>query len=337
MTHFFCADIEIDYINQAPKLNASLRLDNFLQMQYEIIAKQLTLLRDEVGPGERIVFLEMPQSVNAVYDKANNKWAQSWWKVAGYTTLRDKVENDRERSYSCVSGYKPTGESKDYPTSPDKTLTMKDIIRDAIAAFGDNGKGSSGRVEYVPLDAQTGGLRIEDRSVRTIELIPRQGSLNVNDIKLRVKSGVLTAIARTLFGFGASLNVQRQRETYDPVATAPGTDFVATELVREPPRSVPRAVATGSVTVRSRVSAWRSRAMWRRCSAAISPTSRVPNINQSASPILSMTTGGIRTGQAGTAPVRERLRFPFPEAPTTGIMSFGLMVWSTCRRITPIE
>ncbi|MFN2598957.1 MAG: hypothetical protein ABR563_17435, partial [Pyrinomonadaceae bacterium] len=38
----------IDNFNDAPKLNASLMLDNFLQMQYEIIAKQLTLLRDEV-------------------------------------------------------------------------------------------------------------------------------------------------------------------------------------------------------------------------------------------------------------------------------------------------
>jgi hypothetical protein len=36
----------------------------------------------------------------------------------------------------------------------------------------------------------------------------------VNDLKLRVKTGVLTAIARTLFGFGASLNVQRQRENF---------------------------------------------------------------------------------------------------------------------------
>lgn len=39
-----------------PSIAATLRLDNHIQMQYEIIAKQLTLLRDEVGPGERLVF-----------------------------------------------------------------------------------------------------------------------------------------------------------------------------------------------------------------------------------------------------------------------------------------
>lgn len=75
----------IENADSPPKLNASLQLDNFLQLQYEIISKQLTLLRDEVGPGERLLFLELPQSINASYDKANNKWAQSWWKILGYT------------------------------------------------------------------------------------------------------------------------------------------------------------------------------------------------------------------------------------------------------------
>ena len=53
---------QISKFNDSPKLNASLRLDNFLQMQYEIISKQLSLLRDELGPGERLVFLEPPTS-----------------------------------------------------------------------------------------------------------------------------------------------------------------------------------------------------------------------------------------------------------------------------------
>ena len=36
----------------SPSIAATLRLDNHVGMQYEIISKQLTLLRDEVGPGE---------------------------------------------------------------------------------------------------------------------------------------------------------------------------------------------------------------------------------------------------------------------------------------------
>ena len=75
-----------------PSIAAILRLDNHIQMQYEIISKQLTLLRDEVGPGERVVFLELPQSINATQDRAANKMAQTWWRIAGYTTVdRDMV------------------------------------------------------------------------------------------------------------------------------------------------------------------------------------------------------------------------------------------------------
>ena len=74
----------------SPSIAATLRLDNHIGMQYEIISKQLTLLRDEVGPGERLVFLELPQSINATQDQAANKMAQAWWRIAGYTTVDRK-------------------------------------------------------------------------------------------------------------------------------------------------------------------------------------------------------------------------------------------------------
>ena len=68
-----------------PKLNATTKLDNYVQMQYEIIAKQLTLLRDEVGPGERLVFLELPESIYSTPGDGDEKMAQAWWHVNGYT------------------------------------------------------------------------------------------------------------------------------------------------------------------------------------------------------------------------------------------------------------
>jgi Mg2+ and Co2+ transporter CorA len=90
---------------------ASQRLENHIGMQYEIIAKQLTLLRDEVGPGERLVFLELPQSINlsqdqeknkyyqalrgiagmSTNDSADNKMAQVWWRIAGFTRVNKDV------------------------------------------------------------------------------------------------------------------------------------------------------------------------------------------------------------------------------------------------------
>jgi hypothetical protein len=55
---------------------------------------------------------------------------------------------------------------------------------------------------------------LSNRLVRSVELIPRQSSVNVNDLKLRTQSGAFTFVASFLFGFGTRLNVQRQREQF---------------------------------------------------------------------------------------------------------------------------
>lgn len=248
----------IDRFNEAPKLNASLRLENFLQMQYEIIAKQLTLLRDEVGPGERIIFLELPQTVNAAHDKANKKWAQSWWKVVGYTTpiekesvvdkmlrqdegkeTRQPERRDYVKDYMRAKGRGSTGPPPGDEDSKNNIETVssneplretRHVVDDAIAAYGGERPPNikcvrvsddlNVRVFFRELDCTQnpgryqGDIDPQDSSVRAVELIPRQSSLNVNDIKLRARSGALTVLARTLFGFGARLNFQRQRENF---------------------------------------------------------------------------------------------------------------------------
>lgn len=79
-----------DYIKNSigqvkqPSLSASIALDNYIGMQYEIIAKRLTLLRDEIGPDERIVFLELPSNIYTVPDKADNYIVQLRWTIKHY-------------------------------------------------------------------------------------------------------------------------------------------------------------------------------------------------------------------------------------------------------------
>lgn len=231
----------IERFNQQPRLNASLRLDNFLQMQYEIIAKQLTLLRDEVGPGERLLFLELPQTLNVTHNEADKKWAQSWWRVVGYTRNRTKYRNAPAQR-AATARRAASGDNQDYSTDAPDTTSEK--VRRILQGMGGQRADSQedaratplmGDDEYVNLQSRQtaavpvwdGGERqrmvpINDRTVRTVELIPRQSSLNVNDLKLRVRSGAFTAVASFLFGFGTRLNVQRQREQF--------TQFVQQEL-----------------------------------------------------------------------------------------------------------
>ena len=402
------ASSQIKRFNEAPKLNASLRLDNFLQMQYEIIAKQLTLLRDELGPGERLLFLEMPQTLNVAHHESNDKWAQSWWKIAGYTKrvrtgeltpvpsptpfVRDNqppirtsqdvnsivrgepiplaIDPDPEQRRRCspspsptpfdgmdtnsisipdgpVAGPTPLSFQVHMPgtvtkvtlqlrgfrhTHPDDLdillvgpqgqnaliwsdaggfndvenldITLEDnspfdlpdngplaspsptykpknydgggdgdkfpagtptplggselsvfngtnpngiwrlfIADDSAQDIGSIARGWSLHIEtevkcptpqqatyqneFVELSDNTGVVEsklntylnsnssvLTNRLVRTVELIPRQSSLNVNDMKLNVRSGAFTFVLSTLFGFGSRLNVQRQREQF---------------------------------------------------------------------------------------------------------------------------
>lgn len=67
-----------------PDLSASMKLDNFVGMQYEIISKQLTLLRDEVGPEDRVIFFELPASIYTVDKKADDYVAQIEWELTSF-------------------------------------------------------------------------------------------------------------------------------------------------------------------------------------------------------------------------------------------------------------
>lgn len=123
----------LDSFGANPKLNASLQLDKFLQLQYEIISKQLTLLRDEVGPGERLLFLELPQSINATYDKSNKMWAQSRWRISGYTACVDEING---KPIPCPTFLYPDGKKRIQNRPPRSTLEIyKSITNDDQEIF----------------------------------------------------------------------------------------------------------------------------------------------------------------------------------------------------------
>lgn len=109
-----------------PKLNSSLQLDKFVQLQYEIISKQLTLLRDEVGPGERLLFLEMPQSINANYDKSDDMWAQSRWRINGFTRCTVAING---KQVPCHRILYPAGVRKERNRYPRTTLDIFESVR----------------------------------------------------------------------------------------------------------------------------------------------------------------------------------------------------------------
>ena len=338
-----------------PRLNATTMLDNSVQMQYEIIAKQLTLLRDEVGPGERLVFLELPQSVYTTPGPGDEKMAQAWWHVNGYTrtdplvhlllemyevekkwskiqevkaytdrkdelvrvgcpvkaeNIPEKFKNDHifgvfaglrceresarnalldklyreanslfarveqngardtsemveaiRRLISVTQATKDTGDkgsstnsdlsvkpmgqegltskatsttrendrrekiqqlklsllkvlSDDEPLKNSDITTLESLTNTTTESGNEFEKG----IEFIRLDdelAAAGNSDIKRRTVRTVDIIPRQSSLNVNDIQSTVKATGILAAFKFLFGFAGQVNFQRQKEQFE--------------------------------------------------------------------------------------------------------------------------
>lgn len=313
-------------LNSDSKLNATTRLDNHIQLQYEIISKQLTLLRDEVGPDERLVFLELPQTIYASAHDTKGKVVQTYWEIAGYSEY--SKETDLAESIKEIEGYhkdlKKAYEDADkkfnesflsYKTlldnsdkseanyedtanacAEDKVCTEKkktdlEAERKKLSAF-ENAIENKEKIASVKdlkaeyqekkrtfaqidkelqrLRAQLGDVQYDEsvnkardaierikqggavpsnkivkrvidknkfdssefnkdeialkndehlinlnRRTRTVDIIPRQSSLNVNDIQETVKSSILGGAFSFLFGLGLRTNFQRQRDTFE--------------------------------------------------------------------------------------------------------------------------
>ena len=266
-----------------PKLNAVTKLDNHIQLQYEIIARQLTLLRDEVRPGERLVFLELPQSIYTTDDKADNKIAQVWWQVDGFrlydrlgelqkginlanqkaaemkkhfpelapmTTKkcgRNEVthlceredEQCRQRREDCRA-YEPFQDQyealKYWEESANdlnkKLIEEKDedarleiqrlrqagprpVLAEEPTPQQENGAASNRN--FIEVRANDTGEKpdFKHTRVRTVDIIPHQSSLNVNDVQETVKSNFFSGAFSFLFGLGARTSFQRQRDQFE--------------------------------------------------------------------------------------------------------------------------
>jgi len=282
----------------SPTVAASVALDNYLGMQYEIIAKQLTLLRDEAGPDERIVFLELPTSIYTVDRWANNLIAQVKWKV---TRIYDEHPSDE----AVCRGLEAMGRSQQQiarslnlswsellapPACPcpktscldrAKEAAVRDVLDDLdrsdrsdkerkrlIAAFmADPLAAIRARDQRLAdlagawnLDPRTAagfqqelmdayldrpkepgsqndypitlGMIVDSagettaeppseqatlqgwKPVRTIEIIPRQSALNINEYQGTTNNTGILGLLKLLSGFGAQVNYQRQHEVY---------------------------------------------------------------------------------------------------------------------------
>jgi hypothetical protein len=225
----------VESASSSPSLAASVALDNFVGMQYEIIAKQLTLLRDEAGADERIMFLEIPTSIYTVDGWANDLIAQVQWRITGVynkpPTLGIACKGLKSEGQSSSAIYQALQLDK-YLQRPhedgsnsddlDETRCLLDVIPkkeaenkniDALANTEIDIKSPITTAmlhNMKPLELKS----LQWQPVRTLEIIPRQSALNINEFQATTNYTGVLGFLRLLSGFGAQINFQRQREVY---------------------------------------------------------------------------------------------------------------------------
>lgn len=197
----------VDRVMQAPvsRLDASKALDAFVGLQYEIIAKQLTLLRDEAGPHTRVLFLELPQSIYSTPD-SRNLLVRTEWRITRYCT-------------SSVGERSP--DESDPPSLPPAVscpFAGDDRRRDDPAQGWGRENRRPATIESLLASCQShplaGGGPASSSAPRALELVPRSAELNVNGVHGRVRSWSLGALFSRL-GFGANAGYRRQRELFE--------------------------------------------------------------------------------------------------------------------------
>lgn len=182
----------------SPKLSASTALDNYIQMQYEVIAKQLTLLRDEVGPGERLIFLELPSDVYSVPKVDDDYVVQVEWKVKRYFGRGPGTEEREDRGGSGKQSDPITLQRIKQYASLTPTLTQENSRRQHSDMSG---------MEWIEPSAGQSEFRV-------VDVIPRQSALNVNDVQAQTRGFALAAKFLTVFGLGGQVSYERQRTLY---------------------------------------------------------------------------------------------------------------------------
>jgi hypothetical protein len=202
-----------------PDLSASMKLNNFIQGQYEIIANQLTLLRDEVGPDDRVIFLELPASIYTVDNKSDNYVAQVEWEVTKYcdeapseAVQKEEINKELQKQADPTKTQKMQKRLEKYEAPAEN--------EDAEQPRGDEIVDKSVAASYpITLDMIK---RVKDKCknasterVRAIDIIPRQSALNVNEYHATVRETAILAAVKFLIGFAGKVSYQRQRELYE--------------------------------------------------------------------------------------------------------------------------
>ncbi|MGI8742478.1 MAG: hypothetical protein ACR2NN_07885 [Bryobacteraceae bacterium] len=240
------------------KLQASIKVDNYINLQYEIVAKQLTLLRDQAGPNNEVVFLELPQNVYVtqklkLYPDLAAFWGshlvQTWWSlkealIAAPTNPHVGLNNERPpdvdemrkilRSPDCKPSqvelalfFRNNGcQGVQHNAAPMNLQPMPRSVRDTREDSTGTGKEEW---TFALLQASNPATNRDRRQANEVapepphpmyalDLIPRRSALNVADAQSVSRASGFAGLVGFLSGFGAKARYERQHDQYQQFA-----------------------------------------------------------------------------------------------------------------------
>jgi hypothetical protein len=205
-------------------LPASIALQNYVDFQYELIAKQLTILRDEAGPGSRIVFLELPCSIYLDPKHAPGSLVEVRWNIDGYVydacydrfdkrcaDLTEAQQEGRAMTTGTAEGTKSQGQQPltrgvDRPTTKGSLGEFAEVTQQDRLTPEFQERLLASNVRLVK--------DVKPDLLRVVDLIPRQSALNVTDIHRISKGFGFAAKFMSVFGLGIEVDYQRRRDKY---------------------------------------------------------------------------------------------------------------------------
>ena len=228
------------------KIQASIKLDNYINLQYEIVAKQLTLMRDEAGPTSRVIFLELPQSIYATqkfkpYPDLAALWGyhlvQTWWQIdsvytlasckeTGHCNVGEQVEPferppDFQEICSFFSDQIP--QCTHAAQQPTLSLAGRNLASTDVGCGPDAKLSREQRLVCAWKDRwmlkkyDFSGFALNDSRAPAyaLDLIPRQSALNVADAHAVSRSYGFAGLFGLLSGLGGQGKYERQHDQYD--------------------------------------------------------------------------------------------------------------------------
>ena len=72
--------------NTDPKLHTSDLLANYVNAENELLARQLTLIKNDIGQGKNLIFLEMPHAIDSVEGTSSQRKVWIKWQISEYCT-----------------------------------------------------------------------------------------------------------------------------------------------------------------------------------------------------------------------------------------------------------